>query len=352
MSTPCAAGSEPARMLEGLAVIRDAFPRTVRLVSSARLRAPVLAALVAPDEVDALAEIEGATSARLMAQERGAEGVGRRGIRATASPMRPSSTPPSPIAKPREPNRFNATRGAWYAALAVETAMREVAFHMADFLAKSGELKGVVEYAELFASMAGEFVDLRATPAHPCLNPDPAIGYPAGNAIADAARAQGLNGVVYPSVRHAGGTCIVAFGRMRCSRSRRARSSGSNGPAGRSRRSHGSRNSLVLRGVDFRARSDRRAVVGSRRPALRPRRLGRGDLPPRRKSGRRHAVQGRAHPAVERLGVELRVDRHRRSGRGCGHWTSVAGTPRRATTLRNAASNRSRSPSAANTSLT
>ena len=50
--------------------------------------------------------------------------------------------------KPREPNRFNASRGAWYAALEVVTCMREVAWHMADFLANSGEFKGVVEYAE------------------------------------------------------------------------------------------------------------------------------------------------------------------------------------------------------------
>jgi hypothetical protein len=63
----------------------------------------------------------------------------------------------------------------------------------------------------MFASMAGEFVDLRQTPDHPCLNPDPAVGYPIGNAIADAARAQGLNGIIYPAVRQAGGTCIVAL---------------------------------------------------------------------------------------------------------------------------------------------
>ena len=38
-----------------------------------------------------------------------------------------------------------------------------------------------------------------------------AIGYPAGNALADAARAKGLNGIIYPSVRHSGGTCIAAL---------------------------------------------------------------------------------------------------------------------------------------------
>ena len=40
-----------------------------------------------------------------------------------------------------------------------------------------------------FASMAGEFADLRQTRDHPCLDPDATVGYPIGNAIADAARA-------------------------------------------------------------------------------------------------------------------------------------------------------------------
>jgi RES domain len=197
-------------MDEDAPIVREAFPRTVRLVSSARLRPPVLAALVATDEIDALAEIEGATSARLIAQDRGTEGLDRQEL-VYGIPYAAFVNASFAYSKPREPNRFNASRGAWYAALAVLTCMREVAWHMTDFLAKSGELKGVVDYAEMFASMAGEFVDLRGRPKDPRLDPDPAIGYPAGNALADLARARGLNGIVYPSVRHEGGTCIVAL---------------------------------------------------------------------------------------------------------------------------------------------
>ena len=197
-------------MLDGLAVVREAFPRTVRLVSTARLRPPVLEGLVSADEAAALAEIEGATSGRLLAESRGAEGI-ERGEFIYGVPYASFVNAAFAYAKPREMNRFNATRGAWYAALDVETCMREVAWHMAEFLARSGELKGVVEYAEMFASMAGEFVDLRRTPGHPCLDPDPAAGYPIGNAIADSARADGLNGIIYPSVRRPGGTCIAAL---------------------------------------------------------------------------------------------------------------------------------------------
>jgi len=197
-------------MLDGLPVVREAFPRTVRLVSTARLRPPVLERLVSADDAAALAEIEGATSQRLLAEQHGAEGIGRdeflHGV-----PYANFVNAAFAYWKPREPNRFNATRGAWYAALDVETCIREVAWHMAEFLARSGELKGIVDYAEMFASMAGEFVDLRQSPRHPCLDPDPPAGYPIGNAVADAARAQGLNGIIYPSVRRPGGTCIVAL---------------------------------------------------------------------------------------------------------------------------------------------
>jgi len=210
MSTPCAAASDPHGAPEPLTIVREAFRRTVRLVSSARLRPPVLEALVSKDETDALAEIEGATSARLIAEERGAEGLDRQEL-VYGVPYASFINASFAYAKPREPNRFNARRGAWYAALAVETSMREVAWHMTEFLARSGEFRGVVDYAEMFASMAGEFVDLRGTPDDPCLDPDPAIGYPAGNALADTARARGLNGIIYPSVRHRGGTCIVAL---------------------------------------------------------------------------------------------------------------------------------------------
>jgi hypothetical protein len=116
-------------------------------------------------------------------------------------------------AKPREPNRFNgADRGAWYSAIEVETCLLEVTFHMTEFLEAAGDFNAVVEYAEMFASFAGEFVDLRGlNPPPQCLHPNKEIGYPAGNALADAVRSKGLNGIIYPSVRHPGGTCIVAL---------------------------------------------------------------------------------------------------------------------------------------------
>ena len=209
ISTRCVAGSE-ADPLPPL--VREAFPRTVRLVASARLRPPVLAPLADSDgELDLLAEIEGATSGRLVAEERGlgslsedelVHGVGHaKFINASFA-----------YAKPREPMRFNpADRGAWYAALAMATCIAEVGHHLTKALADAGDFNAVVEYGELLASMSGLFVDLRTDPQHLALDPDPAKGYPAGNALAAQARAEGHNGIIYPSVRDPGGTCIAAL---------------------------------------------------------------------------------------------------------------------------------------------
>ena len=198
-------------MPEGLTVTREALPRTVRLVSTARLRDPVLLKLADADELDALAEIEGATSSRLIAEARGTSAVSPHEL-VFGVPHSAHINAAFAYARPRALNRFNGPeRGAWYAALEPETSLAEVSFHLTRFLAETGVYEAVVDYAELHASFAGEFVDLRPHPDHPALNPDPAAGYPAGNALADAAHAEGLNGIIYPSVRRPGGTCLAAL---------------------------------------------------------------------------------------------------------------------------------------------
>ncbi|PWE16746.1 RES domain-containing protein [Marinicauda salina] len=192
---------------------RLAFPRTIRLISTGRLRESVLKPLVdTEDELAALAEIEGATSARLIAQDRGGADIHPNEF-VYGVPHASFINASFAYAKPRELCRFNGPdRGAWYAALQVETCIREVAFHMTEFLVRSGEFETEVHYHELVASLAGEYVDLRkADPDLAALNPDPAIGYPAGNELAADLRRANVTGVVYPSARHEGGTCIAVF---------------------------------------------------------------------------------------------------------------------------------------------
>lgn len=198
--------------VDGVPVVTEAFPRTVRLVTTARLRAAVLAPLVDDDdELDLLAEIEGATNTRLVAQDRGISGLAANEL-VYDVPHAHFINASFAYAKPQQPNRFNgADRGAWYAALDVATCLSEVGYHLTNALADAGDYNATVDYAEMFCSLAGEFLDLRQVPDHPSLDPDKARAYPLGNALAEGARAAGLNGIIYPSVRHAGGTCLVAL---------------------------------------------------------------------------------------------------------------------------------------------
>ena len=208
------AGSEgPADLRSAdLPTIREAFERTIRLVPSARLRAAVMAPLVDDDaDLALLAEIEGATSGRLIAEERGLGALTADEL-VHGVPHARFINASFAYAKPREPGRFNpANRGAWYAALAVETCIAEVGHHLTRALADAGDFNAIVEYGEMIASMSGVFVDLRGLPDHPGLDPDVAKGYPAGNALAAQTRGEGHNGIIYPSVRHAGGTCLAAL---------------------------------------------------------------------------------------------------------------------------------------------
>jgi hypothetical protein len=193
-------------------VRRIAQDRTIRLVATTRLRDPVLRKLVDEADLAALEEIEGATSGRLRAQATGAERLDRRELVYGVAHAHFINAAFAYF-MPRTLNRFSGPgRGAWYAALALDTCVAEVAFNMERELANIADFNAIVDYAELFASFIGDFVDLRcARPRPDVLDPDPDKSYPAGNLFADAVRASGHYGIVYPSLRHAGGTCLVAL---------------------------------------------------------------------------------------------------------------------------------------------
>jgi RES domain-containing protein len=194
-------------------VSRLALARTVRLVASARLRDPVLARLATSEELlKDLSEIEGATSGRLMAQHHGTEEIVAREF-VVGVPHAAFINASFSYWLPRELNRFNGPgRGAWYAALDVDTALAEVTFHVTRHLVRTGDFNATVEFAELFASFAGEFVDLRGVaPIPDCLGAEPAAAYPEGIRLAADVRAVGQNGIIYPSVGRPGGACLVAL---------------------------------------------------------------------------------------------------------------------------------------------
>jgi hypothetical protein len=106
----------------------------------------------------------------------------------------------------RSPGRFHRAGepGVWYACAGLHAAVAEVAFHQRRWLAASGLAGLTVRLVEARAAFAGRFADLRGL-SLPALAADIAVGWPAGQTLADQARAQGLDGIVWPSVRDPAG---------------------------------------------------------------------------------------------------------------------------------------------------
>jgi len=189
----------------------------VRLISETHHKPPVLRGLVDSDEEAAvLAEIEGETSARLLAEREGSPALDRRELAFARrshdlrlygqSHINAAFTYTRPTG-----NRFNGgERGAWYCAWDMLTSAQEVGFHRTRELGYIGRYEDEARYVELMADFIGDFPDLHGE-THPALDPDPERGYPAGQRLAAALRGEGYRGLIYPSVRHDGGRCFVAF---------------------------------------------------------------------------------------------------------------------------------------------
>jgi RES domain-containing protein len=107
-------------------------------------------------------------------------------------------------------SRFNGPdRGAWYAAFGIRTAQAEVAFHKTVQLAEVGRFEDDVTFDDYLADFSGRFHDLRArNDWTDCLDPDT---YVQSQALAERLLDDGSLGIVYPSVRRAGGICLACF---------------------------------------------------------------------------------------------------------------------------------------------
>jgi RES domain-containing protein len=107
-------------------------------------------------------------------------------------------------------SRFNGPeRGAWYAAFEIKTAQAEVAFHKTVQLAEIDRFEDDVTFDDYRADFSGEFHDLRAPGDWvDYLDPD---SYVQSQALAERLLDRGSLGIVYPSVRRSGGTCLACF---------------------------------------------------------------------------------------------------------------------------------------------
>ncbi len=120
-----------------------------------------------------------------------------------------SSTLSSPTRHPQG-SRFNGPdRGAWYGAFELETSQAEVIFHRNVALAEIGWWEDSATYDDYLVDISAELHDLREEPGFAdYLSAD---SYVTSQLLAGRLLDQGSLGVVYPSVRRAGGNCVACF---------------------------------------------------------------------------------------------------------------------------------------------
>ena len=172
--------------------------------------ASVLARLTDNDDVlSDIFELDNATNYRLAAEEGHLPGMDARELVFGIPRYRIINAAfchPSPTG-----SRFNSSdRGAWYSAFELETSQQEVAYHKQKLLQETGwDEPEISDYVDYLADFHAAFHDIRGNNAYAdCLHPD---SYVASQALAAQLLAAGSSGIVYPSVRQSGGTCIVCF---------------------------------------------------------------------------------------------------------------------------------------------
>ncbi|NKF21252.1 RES family NAD+ phosphorylase [Solimonas marina] len=175
------------------------------------------------DDDDHLAELfdlDHATNDRLLAENDLAPGIGVRELVFGIPNYRIINAAfchPHPLGA-----RFNGPeRGAWYAAFELATSQAEVIFHKTVQLAEINRYDDEVSYDDYHADIDAELHDLRDDRrCAPYLKSD---NYRASQALAEQLLDAGALGVVYPSVRRDGGTCLACFRPALVTRVRRAR---------------------------------------------------------------------------------------------------------------------------------
>src|SRR4029079_18432202 len=109
-------------------------------------------------------------------------------------------------------SRFsNGSYRVYYAANRLSTSSAETAYHFMRFARESRDPARREDMRVLVGAVSNAFHRIESLPpAQRTAVMDP-NDYAAGRSLGESLRARGSNGVVYPSVREAGGRCIGAF---------------------------------------------------------------------------------------------------------------------------------------------
>jgi hypothetical protein len=182
---------------------------TFRLIPSRYPSTGILDRIAAPDDLDAIIELESWTNDRI-STELGL--LHRLPKEEWVVGKRMSSVIMAAFTQPRITGaRFSSgERGAWYGARTLETAHAEVVFHRTKELEEIGVFETFVQVRAYLADFAAEFHDIRGSNPEfkPLYSP---VSYTASQKFGRHLLDDGSNGVVYRSVRHKGGECLACF---------------------------------------------------------------------------------------------------------------------------------------------
>jgi hypothetical protein len=152
-------------------------------------------------------ELDNATNTRLQAEENLSPGISARELVFHVPHYRvvnAAFTHANPLGA-----RFSTPeRGAWYAAFELATAKAEVLFHKSiEFAEIDWKEREEISYDDYLADFTAGFHDLRGV-ADEALSP---TSYVRSQQLAAELMQLGSLGIVYPSVRREGGTCVACF---------------------------------------------------------------------------------------------------------------------------------------------
>ncbi len=185
------------------------WAKACRLIPSRYPTVGLFDRVAAPDDIDALIELESWTNDRF-STELGILHVVPHDEWVLGQPM--ASVIMAAYCHPRAGGaRFSGThRGAWYAARTLDTALAESVHSRTRELAEVGSFETRMQMRLYHADFDAMFHDVRPQRAEyaPLHDPD---SYAASQAFARRLFADGSNGIVYRSVRHAGGECLACF---------------------------------------------------------------------------------------------------------------------------------------------
>ena len=187
-------------------VRRVIWSRSVRIIRSIHPPIDLFEDIADPADWEALASAEAKFNPRIRA------GIGDL---AKVPPARRVTGPgaswvmaPFVHCSPQRPGRFsNGTFGLYYAGDSTNVAIAETIHHHTRTMLATAEPPGwTSQFRELIGSVDADLDDVTGMDA--LLDPD---DYAASQAFGAERRAAGSNGIVWPSVRFAGGMCIGAF---------------------------------------------------------------------------------------------------------------------------------------------